>query len=109
MNRNLTRPITEEETRTYDRDGVVWLRDILDLEFVTRLGKAIDELVESRADKPVDQVLDFTDLAVASTSDASTAASGPIEGPEWASPRQLAGRLAVDTRVKPKTRRGHFV
>ena len=109
MNRNLTRPITDEEIRTYDRDGVVWLRDILDLEWVRQLGDAIDELVESRTDKPADQVLDFTDLAVASTSDEQANAPGPAEGPEWASPRQLAGRLALDDRVKPKSRRGHFV
>lgn len=107
MNRRLIRPVTDDELQTYDRDGVVWLRDILDVEWVTRLGRAIDELVDSRADKPADQVLDLTGLAIAAASDTQTAA--PAETSEWGSPRQLAGRVALDTRVGPRTHRGHFV
>ncbi|HUY18967.1 MAG TPA: phytanoyl-CoA dioxygenase family protein [Candidatus Binataceae bacterium] len=108
MNRQLKRPISDQELRTYHRDGVVWLRGILDVEWPRRLGDAIDELIERRDDKPDDQVLDLTGLAIAAESDAEKA-PWPAEIPEWGSPRQLAGRVAVDTRVKPGSRRGHFV
>jgi hypothetical protein len=109
MNRKQLRPITDDEVRTYERDGVVYLPDIIDIEWAAHLGKAIDELI-SWAEKPaaqVDQVLDLTGLALASTSSAATLP--PSGSPEWGSPRQLAGKVALDTRVRPRSSRGHFV
>jgi hypothetical protein len=105
MNRELIRNITDDELQTYQRDGVVHLRNIIDLQWVQELNRAIDELID-RAEKPAEQVLDFTGLALASDSAASTQ---PPDPSEWASPRQLAGKLALDNRVKPKFKRGHFV
>jgi Phytanoyl-CoA dioxygenase (PhyH) len=109
MNRKLIRPVTDDELLTYHRDGVVWLREILDVEWAERLGNAIDELIDSRTDKPTDQVLDLTGLSIAAASHAQTNAPAPAGNPEWGSPRQLAGRVALDTRVRPQSRRGHFL
>ena len=108
MNPKQLRHVTDDEVRTYERDGVVYLPNIIDIEWAKRLSSAIDELI-SWAEKPAqqaDQVLDLTGLALA----ASTATALPPAGPsEWGSPRQLAGRVAVDQRVRPKSARGHFV
>jgi hypothetical protein len=105
MNKELLRSITQQELETYQRDGVVHLRKIIDLEWIQRLNEAIDELI-SRTEKPAEVVLDFTILALAS--DAVTSQQPP-EPSEWASPRQLAGRLALDRSVSPTSNRGHFV
>jgi hypothetical protein len=108
MNRNLTRPVSDDELHTYQLDGVVYLPGIIDPEWAKRLNQAIEELV-SRAETPAeqaDQVLDLTGLALAAS---STAAPPPAGVPEWGSPRQLAGRVAFDKRVKVKSGRGHFL
>ncbi len=107
-NRKLVRPITDEELRLYDRDGVVWLRGIIDDEWARRLGVAIEELVASHGEKQTDQVLDLTGLALAAESYAPAHATAST-GPEWGSPRQLAGRLATDSRVGRRSSRGHFL
>jgi hypothetical protein len=109
MNQKLLRPITDEECQSYERDGVVYLPNIIDPEWARHLHEAINELV-SWAETPEhaeqDQVLDLTGLALT----AGTAMSPPQSGaPEWGSPRQLAGRVAIDKRVKPKSGRGHFI
>ncbi len=109
MNRNLLRPLSHDELATYEHDGVVWLRNIIDAEWARGLGAAIDELVESREDKPAQQVLDLTGLALAATAVTSETPPVPRGGPEWGSPRQLAGRVALDAAVRPKSRRGHFL
>ena len=44
MNPNPRRPITAEEIRTYEEDGVVWLPDILDPEWADYLARGINEL-----------------------------------------------------------------
>jgi len=108
MNRKLIRPITDEELRVYERDGVVWLRDIIDVDWARRLAAAIDELLYSHGGKPADQVLDLTGLALAAEAIAPASATAS-NGPEWGSPRQLAGRLAVDSRVGRRAGRGHFL
>ena len=105
MNREMLRDITDDELQTFQRDGVVHLRKIIDLEWIEQLNQAIDELI-ARTEKPVDQVLDFTTLALASDSASSRQ---PPEPSEWASPRQLAGRVSLDSRVRPKFSRGHFI
>jgi Phytanoyl-CoA dioxygenase (PhyH) len=105
MNREMLRDITDDELQTFQRDGVVHLRKIIDLEWIEQLNQAIDELI-ARTEKPVDQVLDFTTLALASDSASS---QQPPEPSEWASPRQLAGRVSLDSRVRPKFSRGHFI
>jgi|HubBroStandDraft_6_1064221.scaffolds.fasta_scaffold108274_2 hypothetical protein len=105
MNREMLRNITEDELQTFRRDGVVHLRKIINLEWIQQLNQAIDELI-AQTEKPADQVLDFTTLALASDSASS---QQPPESLEWASPRQLAGRVSLDTRVRPKSNRGHFI
>jgi len=108
VNRKLLRPITEEEFRTYERDGVVYLPNIIDVEWARQLGNVIDDLA-GRSETPAaqaDQVLDLTGLALAA---GSSAAAPPPGVPEWGSPRQLAGRVAFDKRVRPKSSRGHFL
>ena len=108
MNPKLLRHVTDDEVRTFERDGVVYLPNIIDIEWAKRLSRAIDELV-SWAEKPAqqaEQVLDLTGLALAASSPTSLQPAGPSE---WGSPRQLAGRVAVDKRVRPKSARGHFV
>jgi Phytanoyl-CoA dioxygenase (PhyH) len=108
MNRELIRDITADELETYRRDGVVHLRNIIDLEWVRELDEAIDELIR-RTETPAelsDRILDLTGLALAANSAASLQPTGEVE---WASPRQLAGRVALDTRVRPKFKRGHFL
>jgi hypothetical protein len=108
VNRKLLRRITDDEMRAYQRDGVVFLPNIIDVEWVRRLGDAIDELT-SRTETPpeqADRVLDLTGLALAADSATDLP---PSHGPEWGSPRQLAGRVALDARVRPHSGRGHFV
>jgi len=61
MNPNLRRPITDEEMRTYEEDGVVWLPGILDPEWADYLARGIDELVKN----PQGQAVDFTNLGLA--------------------------------------------
>jgi hypothetical protein len=109
MNRNLVRPISDGELADFERDGVVWLRGIIDPEWARRLGAAIDELAAGQNDKPADQVLDLTGLALAAEAVAADGPPTPTGVSEWGSPRQLAGRLARDARVKPGTQRGHFL
>jgi hypothetical protein len=108
MNRRLLRRVTDNEVRTYERDGVVYLPNVIDIEWAAHLSEAIDELI-SWAKTPTeqaDQVLDLTGLALAAS---SATASPPSGAPEWGSPHQLAGKVALDTRVRPKSARGHFV
>jgi hypothetical protein len=112
MNRNLLRPITEEEFRQYDEDGVVWLRGIIDPEWATRLGEAIDELYDQRQKQPADQVLDLTGMALAADALASSSSNRSQtrqDDPKWGSASELAGNVAIDKKVKPGRSRGHFV
>ena len=111
MKTHLRRPITEEEMRTYEEDGVVWLPGILDLEWANYLARGIDELVK----KPRGQAVDFTNLGLAAN--APEAVSGFqardkwVEGQsEWGSPRQLAGTVLLEDDIQPEPeKRGHYL
>lgn len=112
MNRSLLRPITPEELRTYEEDGVVWLRGIVDEQWPSQLAAAINDLIVS----PRGQAVDFTNLGLAanafSAEMSSFTPSGKWAEPEreWGSPRQLAGRVLEDEKVQPAPgRRGHFL
>jgi len=56
MNRSLLRPIMPEEICAYEEDGVVWLRGILDVHWVSQLAAAIEEIIVN----PRGQAVDFT-------------------------------------------------
>jgi len=112
MNRNLLRPITPEEIHRYEEDGVVWLRGILDVQWAVQLAAAIDELIAS----PRGQAVDFTNLGLAANALAEEMSGFKPTGKwaesehEWGSPRQLAGKVLVDDRVRPaEGKRGHFL
>lgn len=47
MNSTLLRDITEDEIRTFEEDGVVCLRNILDEDWVTRMRAAIDRILST--------------------------------------------------------------
>jgi len=106
MNRNLLRPITREELEAYDRDGVVWLRGILDPEWVELLASTIEEIVA----KKLGQTIDFTGLGLALASE-RLAASGRWSDPDrnWGTPGQLNGNVLLDPQVKPVRERGHYI
>jgi hypothetical protein len=111
MNRNLLRSITPEEIRTYEEDGVVWLRGVIDVEWATQLAAAIDDVVAN----PRGQAVDFTNLGLAA--DSPEKVSGfksrgkwVAKENEWGAPQQLAGKVLLDDRVQPKQgRRGHYL
>jgi len=112
MNRRLLRPITPEEIRTYEEDGVVWLRGILDARWASQLAIAIDELIVS----PRGQAVDFTNLGLAATTIAEERSGFTPTGKwaqaehEWGSPRQLAGSVLIDEKVQAAPgKRGHFL
>lgn len=81
MNSKPLRPITQDQLEAHIREGVVWLRRIIDIEWARRLGLAIDELVEGRGDQPVDQVLDLTGLALARKSATAANSHRPCLAP----------------------------
>ena len=99
MNPNLRRPITAEEIRTYEEDGVVWLPDILDPEWADYLARGINELVKN----PQGQAVDFTNLGLAANTPEAVsgfqARDKWVKGQnEWGSLRQLAGTGAARRR-----------
>ncbi len=106
MNRNLLRPITREELETYERDGVVWLPGILDPEWVKLLATAIDEILA----KQIGQTIDFTGLGLALAGE-KLKASGRWSDPDrdWGTPGQLNSNVLLDQRVKPASKRGHYI
>jgi ectoine hydroxylase-related dioxygenase (phytanoyl-CoA dioxygenase family) len=55
MNRLPLREITEEEVRTFWKDGVVCLRDVIDMEWIERTRVAFDRILE--APGPTDEIL----------------------------------------------------
>lgn len=72
---NLARPITPDEIRTFDIDGVVLLRGLLDLRSINHLRRCIDEAVATLGSSGMGY--DFTALADAfvANDDATIAAS----------------------------------
>ena len=111
LNTNLQRPITDEEIRTYEEDGVVWLPGILDPEWADYLARGINELVEN----PQGQAVDFTNLGLMANSPEAVSgfqardkwAEGQIE---WGSPRQLAGSVLLEDGMQPEDeKRGHYL
>jgi hypothetical protein len=106
MNRNLLRPITQEELETYERDGVVWLRGILDPEWAKLLASTIEEILA----KQIGQTIDFTGLGLALAGE-KLAASGRWSDPDrdWGTPGQLNGNVLLDPQVKPVRERGHYI
>jgi hypothetical protein len=111
MNSKLVRTITPQEIQTYEEDGVVWLRGIIDVEWAYRLRHAIDELLAD----PRGQAVDFTNLGIAASAPQEVSGFqgiGKWEGlkQEWGSPRQLAGTVLIDKRVQAEEgKRGHFL
>lgn len=98
MNREMLRSITEDELQTFRRDGVVHLRKIIDLEWIQQLNQAIDELIV-RTEKPADQVLDFTGLALASDSASSQTSSATGMGLSSSARRAGFARYAREAEI----------
>src|SRR5579871_415696 len=105
MKRDMRRAITEQELRTYEEDGVVWLRGILDERWVTMLAEAIDEMLVN----PIAQMLDFTGLGMAMAQQAGR--SGIWRGDNsWNTAAKISQDVLLDDRVRPAPeQRGHFI
>ena len=54
MNRKLMREITQDEIDTYARDGVVHLPGVCDMEWVERMGPAIDRILDKPGPRGMD-------------------------------------------------------
>ena len=72
----MLRPITEQEIRTYERDGVVHLRSILDPAWAALLAEGIEELLA----EPVATRLDLTAIGKLADQHSQAAASGVAGG-----------------------------
>jgi hypothetical protein len=106
MNANPLRPITEQEIETYQRDGVVWLPGVIDLDWITLLGTAIDETLMRK----IGQIIDLTGLGLSLGAAALTATGRWSEpGRDWGTAQQVGGRVLLDERVKPVGDRGHYI
>ncbi len=107
----LTRAITEAEKRDYERDGVIWLREIIDPEWAQEVARAAERVA---ADRPRSFV-DFTNLGLAA--DASSAVSGSRGGElwtapdlDWAAPKHLAGKVLLEEVAElALDARGHYL
>jgi hypothetical protein len=106
MNLNPLRPITPQELETYERDGVVWLRGIIDLEWVRLLATTIEEILQ----RQIGQLVDFTGLGLAISED-KLAASGRWSDSrrDWGTAKQLSGNVLLDKQVTPIGKRGHYI
>src|SRR5690349_1569153 len=106
MNANPLRPITEQEIETYQRDGVVWLPGVIDLDWIKLLGTAIDEILTRK----IGQIIDLTGLGL-SLGAANLTATGQWSEPgrHWGTAQQVGGRVLLDERVKPLGDRGHYI
>ena len=107
----LTRAITEAETRDYERDGVIWLREIIDPEWAQEVARAAERV----AADPPRSFVDFTNLGLAA--DAPSADSGSRGGElwtapdlDWAAPKHLAGKVLLEevAELAPDAR-GHYL
>jgi ectoine hydroxylase-related dioxygenase (phytanoyl-CoA dioxygenase family) len=111
MNRALARSITSDEIHTFEEEGVVWLRGIIDPEWVRRLSSAIDDFLAD----PRGQAVDFTNLGLlASTPEQVSGFKAAGDWVEqklaWGTPQQLAGKVLVDETVRPEEgKRGHYL
>lgn len=105
MNSELMRPITDEELETFERDGVVWLRGILDLAWVTRL----DETIEMMLSHPIGQTIDFTGLGMDMGGIVRTGVWTDSDK-SWSEVQQLGDRVLLDSQVHAEPeQRGHYV
>jgi len=105
MNRNLLRPITDQELESYERDGVVWLRGILDLVWV----KQLDDTIQMMMIHPIGQTIDFTGLGMGSGRVMRTGIWTDSEK-SWTEVQQLGDRVLLDPQVQAEPQeRGHYI
>ena len=113
-NPNLLRPISDDEVSTYERDGVVFLENIIEPEWAALLG----EIVADTLERPPRTAADMTNLGLLANE--PDAVQGFIAGADWISsndyaeankeaPEGLKGTILMDEKVQPDAgRRGHF-
>ena len=113
MNMQLLRAISASEVHAYQRDGVVWLQNIIDPELARRLAAAIDQELLN----PQGMTVDLTDMGLENSTNNTVQATSA----EWGQKQQemdqrfavaqfLEGSVLVDPDVKvDETSRGHFV
>ena len=111
MRAELLREITLEEIRTYEEEGVVWLKQIIDPEWAKQVG---ENGIQLTAD-PKGSAVDFTNLGLVAN------APKEVEGfharsvwvePEvsWGSRQQLHGTVLTEAAEVPKeVKRGHYL
>ncbi len=118
MNVTPLREITTEEIATYHRDGVVWLKAIIDPEWATRMGKAIDAAVNDEHGF----VLNLTNYGLQADEQGAVAQrpaddhfhrtieARPDEGAaHWDDPTYLRGTVLLDDEVGTHAQRGQFL
>jgi len=105
MNWEPKRPVAEEEIAAYERDGVVLLSGILDLELVERLAAEIDAM----NDNPVGQTIDFTGLGMAMAGIKKTG-NWSSSDRNWSEVQELGDRVLLDSKVAVRgENRGHYM
>lgn len=110
----LLRPISDAEVSTYERDGVVHLRDIVDPQWAQLLAEVISDAVL----RPPRTAADMTNLGL--LANAPDQVQGFIAGADWIdsndyaeatkeAPMGLQGTILVDDKVNAEAgQRGHF-
>lgn len=108
----LLRPITGEEIRVYERDGVVHLPGIIDRAWAALLAEGIDELLA----EPIATTMDLTAIGQLADQHLHAAASGVAgktiveANTEWAIAERLGDTVLRDETLHvPEGREGRFV
>jgi len=106
MNAYPLRSITENEVETYQRDGVVWLPRIIDMNWVKLLAEAINRVLTQR----IGNIIDFTGVGLALDRE-QLMATGRWSDPknQWGTSKQVSGKVLLDAQVKPAGERGHYI
>ena len=111
MRATLLREITPEEIYTYEDEGVVWLKQVIDPEWAAQIGQNGAFLPKD----PQGSTVDFTNLGLAANAPSRIqgfrARSVWVE-PElaWGSSEQLKGTvLTEDVDLPSDTQRGHYL